>query len=318
MRDASLGPMSLIFDAPRHYRLHRTLGAYRMGPGDPTIRLERGRLAWAHQTPAGPATMEVVRRGEEISVDLWGEGSNWLTPRVPDLLGLRDDPTAFAPKDPSFRSIWKRTLGIHLPTLPSLFPRLAQVILLQLVTTSEGQRAWRRIVRDLGALAPGPHDLRLPPRSADVAGAPWVRYVGDGVPHKQARTLVRSARAMASLEDSGIWGGEEALQSIAELRGIGPWSVGYLRGTALGDPDAVITGDYHLPHSAAWILAGRERGTDDEMLALLEPYRGHRFRVIRALLASGIRAPRRGPKKAIRPLPGSPDRARRGRRSSPA
>lgn len=280
--------------------------------------MERGRLLTALHTPEGPVSLEARHQGDAVRVRLWGNGSDWVAPHVEALLGLRDDPTSFAPRDPKFREVWKLTLGIHLPTLPVLFPRLAQVVLLQLVTTGEGQRAWRRIVKDLGSPAPGPHELHLPPRSEDVAGAPWVRYVADGVPHKQARTLVRCARRMVSLEESGTWGGEEALEAVAALPGIGPWTVGYLRGTALGDPDAVMTGDYHLPHSAAWILAGRERGTDEEMLELLEPYRGHRFRVIRAFWASGIRPPRRGPKRGLRPLPGSPDRARHGRRSNPA
>jgi 3-methyladenine DNA glycosylase/8-oxoguanine DNA glycosylase len=58
-------------------------------------------------------------------------------------------------------------------------------------------------------------------------------------------------------------------------------------GFVLGDPDAVPTGDLHLPHEVAWALAGEERADDRRMLELLEPYRGHRFRVLRLLLAGG-------------------------------
>ena len=36
------------------------------------------------------------------------------------------------------------------------------------------------------------------------------------------------------------------------------------------------------------------------MLELLEPYRGHRARVLRLLLAAGLRAPRRGPRLPLR------------------
>jgi hypothetical protein len=36
------------------------------------------------------------------------------------------------------------------------------------------------------------------------------------------------------------------------------------------------------------------------MLELLEPYRGHRARVLRLLLAAGIAPPRRGPRLPIR------------------
>lgn len=289
-----------------------------MGAGDPSLRLVGDRWVWAHSTPAGPVTLLVEEKGASLLVKLWGEGAEWLEPGLGALLGLEDDPSTFSPSDPSFRRVWKRTLGIHLPRLPILFPQLTRIVLQQLVTTGEGQRAWRRIVRDLGSPAPGPHDVMVPPGCGKVAETPWFRFVSDGVPHKQARTLVRGARAATALEAAGSFTGEAAVEAFAKIPGVGPWTEGYLRGTGLGDPDAVVTGDYHLPNAAAWILAGRPRGTDDEMLDLLEPYRGNRFRVIRALLASGIRAPRRGPKRGVRPLPGSPDRARPGQRSSPA
>jgi 3-methyladenine DNA glycosylase/8-oxoguanine DNA glycosylase len=51
----------------------------------------------------------------------------------------------------------------------------------------------------------------------------------------------------------------------------------------------VAVGDLHLPHIVSWTLAGERRGSDERMLELLEPYRGHRGRVIRLLLA-GVRA----------------------------
>jgi 3-methyladenine DNA glycosylase/8-oxoguanine DNA glycosylase len=54
---------------------------------------------------------------------------------------------------------------------------------------------------------------------------------------------------------------------------------------ALGDADAVAVGDLHLPHLVARWLAGEHRGTDARMLELLEPFRGHRARVIRLLMA---------------------------------
>jgi 3-methyladenine DNA glycosylase/8-oxoguanine DNA glycosylase len=69
---------------------------------------------------------------------------------------------------------------------------------------------------------------------------------------------------------------------------------------ALGDADAVSVGDYHLPHMVGWALAGEARSSDARMLELLEPYRGHRGRVIRLLVMAGIGAPRYGPRRALR------------------
>ena len=69
---------------------------------------------------------------------------------------------------------------------------------------------------------------------------------------------------------------------------------------ALGDADAVPVGDYHLPHSIGYALEGTPRSTDGRMLELLEPYRGHRARVIRLITAAGIAAPKFGPRKPLR------------------
>ena len=66
--------------------------------------------------------------------------------------------------------------------------------------------------------------------------------------------------------------------------------------------DAVSVGDYHLPNVVAWALASEARADDARMLELLEPYRGQRGRVIRLLEASGIGAPRFGPKMPIRSI----------------
>jgi hypothetical protein len=41
----------------------------------------------------------------------------------------------------------------------------------------------------------------------------------------------------------------------------------------------------HLPHLVSSALAGERRGSDERMLELLEPYRGHRARVVRLLMA---------------------------------
>jgi 3-methyladenine DNA glycosylase/8-oxoguanine DNA glycosylase len=69
---------------------------------------------------------------------------------------------------------------------------------------------------------------------------------------------------------------------------------------ALGDPDAVPIGDYHLPHAVGYALEGTPRSSDERMLELLDPYRGHRARVIRLLMVSGIAAPRFGPRQPLR------------------
>jgi 3-methyladenine DNA glycosylase/8-oxoguanine DNA glycosylase len=72
--------------------------------------------------------------------------------------------------------------------------------------------------------------------------------------------------------------------------------------SALGEPDAVAVGDYHLKNIVATALAGRPRGTDEQMVDLLEPYRPHRGRVMRLLVLDGHRAPRFGPRQRVLPM----------------
>jgi hypothetical protein len=61
-------------------------------------------------------------------------------------------------------------------------------------------------------------------------------------------------------------------------------------------------GDFHLPNVVAFALAGEVRGDDRRMLELLEPWRGHRARVVRLLESSGIRPPAFGPRYAPRSI----------------
>ena len=91
----------------------------------------------------------------------------------------------------------------------------------------------------------------------------------------------------------------EASRRLQAVPGVGPWTAAEVAQRALGDSDAVSVGDFHLAAAVGWALTGR-RVEDTGMLALLEPWRGHRYRVIRLLELSGLaRAPRRGPRTTI-------------------
>ena len=93
---------------------------------------------------------------------------------------------------------------------------------------------------------------------------------------------------------------EDAYRRLLAFPGVGPWTAATVMAEAAGDPDAVPVGDFHVPNLVAWALAGEPRGDDERMLELLEPYRGHRGRVVRMLKLSGARAPAYGPRLAVR------------------
>ena len=63
------------------------------------------------------------------------------------------------------------------------------------------------------------------------------------------------ARRANRLEEAATMAWPDADRRLQALRGIGPWTAGVVLGEALGDPDAVPVGDYHLPNLVAWNLA---------------------------------------------------------------
>ena len=67
-----------------------------------------------------------------------------------------------------------------------------------------------------------------------------------------------------------------------------------------GGADLISVGDYHISNNVGYVLAGRPRTDDAGMLELLEPYRGHRQRVVRLIEATGMGAPRYGPRMPLR------------------
>ena len=142
----------------------------------------------------------------------------------------------------------------------------------------------------------------LPPSPAALAGRPawWFHPLGIEAKRAEAlRTLGKHAEKLWAWADLPV---SEAHAKLALLPGIGPWTIGSVMASAMGDADAVAVGDFHLKNVVANALAGEPRGTDDRMLELLAPYAGQRGRVVRLLLLDGHRAPSYGPRKRILPM----------------
>ena len=131
-----------------------------------------------------------------------------------------------------------------------------------------------------------------------IAAAAYWLFHPFGVEQRRAQTLLRAAVQAARLESCAD--AAEATSRLTAIAGVGPWTAAEVVRTAYGDADAVSVGDYHIPNTVAWALAGEPRGTDERMLELLEPYRGHRGRVCELLAAGGMRAPRFGPRMPVR------------------
>ena len=278
-----------------------TLGPLRRGAGDPCLRFTPDGAWRATRTPEGPATTHFRAVAGEVTVRAWGPGAGWALDAAPALLGAGDDPGGFRPRHPVLHELHRRLAGLRIPRSQAVVEALVPTILEQKVQGGEARRSYRMLVRRLGEPAPGPAGdagLLVPPAPAVVAATPSWAFHPLGVERKRADTVRLACRHASRLEEAGSMAPADARRRLQALPGIGPWSAAEVAVVALGDADAVSLGDYHLPHQVAWALAGEPRGDDARMLELLEPYRGHRGRVLRLLTAGGLVAPRFGPRMA--------------------
>jgi 3-methyladenine DNA glycosylase/8-oxoguanine DNA glycosylase len=281
--------------------LGSTLGPLVHGRGDRTIRLARGEAWIALRTEAGPATLRIVHvAARRVEATAWGSGADAALDRVPGLIGELDEPERLVAHHPLVRRLQRTHDGLRLPRLGSVLHALVPSILEQKVTGTEAFRAYARLQRALAELAPGPveGDLLLPPAPRRLATLPYYAFHPFGVERRRADVIRRVASVAGWLEASS--GADEAGRRLRSLPGIGPWTCAEVLRSVYGDPDAVSVGDFHIPNTVAWALAGEPRGSDERMLELLEPYRGQRGRVQRLLEVARITAPRYGPRMAPR------------------
>jgi 3-methyladenine DNA glycosylase/8-oxoguanine DNA glycosylase len=282
--------------------LHETVGILRRGPKDPTV-VRDGSVIWLTlRTPAGIATLALRPASGEVHAAAWGPGAAEALDRVPALCGALDDPDGF---DPSTHPVLARTAqrlpGLRLARTGAVFDALAGVILEQKVTGLQAYGAWRVLVTRFGDPAPGPtpRPMAVAPKADGWRRIPSWAWHRAGVQPPQSRTLVRAAERAPSLERAVLAAVDGAGRDAAltSLPGIGAWTAAETRIRALGDPDAVSVGDYHLAHEVGFALTGH-RTDDAGMLELLAPWAGHRQRVVRLIRLSGATEPRRGPRLA--------------------
>ena len=292
---------TILIDGPLDLR--RTLAIHQRGSGDPSMRLVGGRIARATRTPDGPATIAIGRTGDTVIGEAWGPGAERVLDGLPAFIGLDDDRTGFeAGRHPLVAELDRRHRGIRIGRTGAVLEALVPAILEQKVTGTEAWRGLRGLVRGWGEPAPGPFGLWLLPEPATIAAIPYHAFHPIGVERRRADLVRRVADRAARFEEILQLSRAAGYARLTALPGIGPWTAAEVMLRAAGDPDAVSVGDFHLPNLVAFGLANEIRGTDARMLELLEPWRGHRARVIRLLEASGLRPPAFGPRYAPRSI----------------
>jgi AraC family transcriptional regulator of adaptative response / DNA-3-methyladenine glycosylase II len=180
-------------------------------------------------------------------------------------------------RDPRLVVDVKKEPGVRIPGALNGFETAIRAVLGQQVTLVGARTLTQRLVEKFGAgivgLHPASHGRqgasleRVFPDAVALADARAESIAKIGVPKKRAETLHALAFAAAEgklpLARGAIAAGRAAL---AEIPGVGPWTIEYVALRALGDPDAYPAGD-----SALIAVLGRKGDALDD----LKPWRAY-------------------------------------------
>lgn len=299
--DEATPPLRTTYAPAREVSLRLTLGPLAQARTDPTMQRDGTGIWITLATPAGSASLHLRSTGSTIAATAWGTGAEHAIAQVPALCGADDDDTGFdATRHPVVRDLHHRTPGLRLTRARRILPFLIPTILGQKVTGIEQKRAWRELVTRHGEPAPGPAPIgmRVAPLAAVWRRVPSWEWHRAGVGPQRSDTVMRAVAVGESLERAGAVDADEASRRLRTIAGIGVWTAHETVQRSHGDPDSVSVGDFHTSKRVGAALIGR-RVDDDGMLELLEPWRGHRQRVVRLIEAAGLGYERHGPRMTI-------------------
>ena len=284
----------------------RLLLVHRHGSQDPSYRIEggsdvQGARHWrATRTPTGPGTIAISRTSAGIHAEAWGPGAPWLLEALPDLLGEADAPEDFGTADPLIRGLAERYGTPRYGRSGRVIEALAPAIFEQKVTGQEAFAGFANLLRRFGETAPGPRtDLRVLPSPEMMRRIPSWEWLKLPLDPGRSRPLLRALAVADALERAERAPAEALGARLRSLPGVGEWTEAEVRQRTHGDPDAVSFGDYHVAANVGWALTDTP-WTDDQMREYLEPFAGHRRRVVDLITSvAGVR-PRRGARAAPR------------------
>lgn len=256
------------------------------------------------RTPQGVGSLRIRRTHDHLIGEAWGDASAWLLERLGAIAGLEDDPSSFRTDHPVVGELHRSHPGDRYGRTDLVFRALVAAICGQKVTGHEAMWAIQGLRREFSEPAPGPRPaLLLPPDPERMASAPYHVYHRLHLEKRRADLLRRVARDAHRIDALAARTPADAEQVLTSYRGISHWTSAKTLEVSHGDADQVPVGDFHFKHIVVHHLTGRDRGTDEEMLELLEPFRPHRGRVIRLLHLLGHEpsfGPRIAPKDITR------------------
>jgi 3-methyladenine DNA glycosylase/8-oxoguanine DNA glycosylase len=297
-------PVAREVSSPAVVNVALTLSLMRRGSADPTFRRDGRRIWRTSRMPTGPVTYAIEQLGpHDVRATAWGPGRLELLDGLEALVGLTDDPSGFVPDHPVLVDGVRRFPGLRVPRTGRVLEALIPAVIEQKVLGIDAFAAQRRLLHRFGEAAPGPapEGMRVFPTAEQWAAIPSWEWHLAGVDPSRARAAQAAARLADRLERLAEQHPDDHAvvhRGLRSIPGIGVWTAAEVASRALGDADAVPFGDYHVAKDVGIALLGR-RIDDEELADLLEPWRGHRYRVVRLVgLSPLVRTERRGPRMA--------------------
>ncbi|WP_428963632.1 DNA-3-methyladenine glycosylase 2 family protein [Micromonospora fluostatini] len=297
--------LRLAYRPPLHAPALLDFLARRAVPG--VERVHDGTYHRGLTLPHGPAEVALTPAAGHVSATLRLADLRDLAPAVARcrrLLDLDAEPAAVdgtLAADPALAAAVATEPGVRLPRAVDGFEILLRAIIGQQVSVTAATTTLTRLrtattptptPTDADAPTPtddhgvdgGPglgerrelHDqpLRAFPTAEEVLGLPDGVF---GMPARRRETIRAAARAVADGRLDLDPGGdrEETVRRLAELPGIGPWTVGYVAMRALGDPDVLLPTDLAVRRGAAALGLPDDPKTLDAYADRWRPWRSY-------------------------------------------
>lgn len=193
-------------------------------------------------------------------------------------------------KDRRLAPIVRQTPGIRVPGAFVGFELGLRAIIGQQVTVKAATKIGCRLAKAFGkpSVTPYPELSRLTPSPARIAAASIDEIAKLGVLSARSRAIIALASAQVSgtlaLDGGVLHNPDEAIQQLAELPGIGPWTAHYIAMRAMNWPDAFPKEDVVVRNA----LGGVPAKAAEKMSQAWRPWRS--YAVMHLWRSAGITA----------------------------
>jgi AraC family transcriptional regulator of adaptative response / DNA-3-methyladenine glycosylase II len=233
------------------------------------------------------------------------------------LLDLDADPVAIdeaLAEDPLLRPALASRPGSRVPRCVDGDELALRIVLGQQVSTAAARTLTRRLVVAVGTALP---TALVEPGSTLTHAFPSAAAVADvdpaslAMPARRAATLIGLARALADGAVDLSLGSDRsaAIDVLARLPGIGPWTCGSIAMRALGDPDVLLATDLGVREAASRLGVAPGRPLADRS-ARWRPWRSYATQVLWGLLDHPINRLPEAAGPTVPPAPRPPVRRR--------